>query len=106
MAFFPRPSSPAAVWRDLRSFFATRQRHQLVFGALALAIPALIIAGFYHDSKFGPPPQQMYFVESWPADRSDAEIVARQKIDAAAKRKAMAERRAAYQRLAKSMNIE
>ena len=56
MAVFPRPSTPAAAWRDLRAFLATRQRHQLVFAALALAIPALIVLAIVIQaipSRFG-----------------------------------------------------
>ncbi len=85
-------------------FLATRQRHQLLFAAISVAIPALIIAGFYHDSETDPP--EMYFLPSWPADRSDAEIIALQKIDQAKKEKAQAEKRASYQRLAKQLGIE
>lgn len=106
MAVFPRPASPRALIADLRLFLETRQRHQFLFGAISIAIPALIIAGFYHDSKIDPPKPQMTFLPSWPADRSDAEIIALQKIDQAKKEKRQAEQRAAYQRLAKQLNIE
>ena len=106
MAFFPRPSSPRYLIADLKVFLATRQRHQLLFGAVSLLIPALIVAGFYHDSKTEPPKPQMYFIASWPADRSDAEIIAQQKIDMKIKAKRDADKRAAYQRLAKQLGIE
>ena len=106
MAFFPRPSSPLRAFRDLRAFFATRQRHQFVFAALSIAIPIVVIAGFVHDSRVDPPPPQMYFIPSWPLTRSDAEIVAQQKIDQAAKDKAQAEKRAEFQRLADRLGIK
>lgn len=106
MAVFPRPASPRALLADLRLFFATRQRHQLVIGAISVAMPALIIAGFYHDSKTEPPKPTMYFLPSWPADRSDAEIIALQKIDQAKREKRQADKRAEYQRLAKQMGID
>ena len=106
MALFPRPSSPAAAWRDLRAFLATRERHQLGFAALAVAMPVLITLGFLKDSHVEPPPPEMMFIPSWPATRSDAEIIAQQKIDQAAKEKAQAERRAQYQRLQKQLGIE
>ena len=48
----------------------------------------------------------MYFLPSWPADRTDAEIVALQKVDQAKKEKRDAEKRASYQRLAKQLGIE
>jgi hypothetical protein len=106
MAVLPRPSGPRALLADIKLFLRTRQPHQLLFGVISLVIPGLLIAGFYHDSYVPPPKPEMYFLPSWPADRSDAEIVALQKIDQAKKEKRQAETRAAYQRLAKKMGIE
>jgi hypothetical protein len=106
MSVLPRPSGPRALLADLKNFLRTRQRHQLLFAVISVVIPALLIAGFYHDSYVEPPKPEMYFLPSWPADRSDAEIVALQKIDQAKKEKRQAETRAAYQRLAKRLNIE
>ncbi len=102
---FPRPSTPAAAWRDLKAFFATRRRHQWVFAAIALMMPVIIVAGFYHDANIKPEPRIVY-VESWPADRSDEQIKAEQKVDQARRDKAMAERKAQYQRLADKLGIE
>ena len=106
MAVIPRPSSPRALLADLRAFLASRQRHQLAIAAVSVAMPALIVLGFYHDARTEPPKPEMYFLPSWPADRSDAEIIAQQKIDQAAKEKRQAETRASYQRLAKQLGIE
>lgn len=106
MAVLPRPSGPRALLADLKLFLQTRQRHQLLFGVISVIIPGLLIAGFYHDSYIESPKPEMYFLPSWPADRSDAEIIALQKIDQAKKEKRQAETRAAYQRLAKKMGIE
>ena len=105
MAFLPRPTSPVRAWRDLRSFFATRQRHQFVFAAISIALPCLLIAGFVHDSRPPVEKPEMYFIPSWPASRTDAEIIAQQKIDQAAREKAQAERRAQFQRLAKQVGM-
>lgn len=102
----PRPSSPAVALRDLRAFLATRERHQLVFAALAVLMPALIIVGLYLDSRTDPPGPQLIYANSWPATRSDDEIRAQQKIDQAIKDKALAEKRAAYQRLEKKLGME
>lgn len=106
MGYFPKPSTPRAAWRDLRSFFATRQKHQYVVAALSVAIPVLVILGFIHDSNIAPPPPQMWYLPSWPATRTDAEIVAQQKIDQREKDKAAAEKRAEFQRLAKELGIK
>jgi hypothetical protein len=106
MAVLPRPSSPRALLADLKTFLATRQRHQLLIAAVSIAMPVLIVAGFYHDSHVEPPPKEMYFLPSWPADRSDAEIIAQQKIDQKIKEQKDAEKRAGYRRLADKLGIE
>ena len=106
MAVFPRPSTPAAAWRDLRAFLATRQRHQMVFAALAAAIPTLIVLGFYHDAQPLAQPREMVFAESWPANRSDAAIIAQQKIDAARLHRAQAERRAQFQKVKNQLGMD
>ena len=93
------------AWRDLRTFLGTRQRHQYVFAALSVGICVLLVAGFYHDSKF-PVPERIVYVQNWPANRTDAEIIAQQKVERIKKQKALAERQAAYRRLAKMTGIE
>ncbi len=95
----------ASAWRDLRGFLATRQRHQYVFATLSVGICVLLVAGFYHDSKF-PVPERIVYVQNWPANRTDAEIIAQQKVERIQKQKALAERQAAYRRLAKMSGIE
>ena len=102
----PRPSKPSVVLRDLRAFLKGDQRHKLLFALLAILMPALLVAGFYVDSRRDPPKHEMYFIASWPANRSDAEIVAQQKID----QKKLEERREAkrqeYRRLADQLGIK
>lgn len=104
---FLRFFSPARAYRDLRSFFAQRHPHQLLFAALAVAITWFIIVGFYLDSHVEVPyKRNIIYVEQWPANRSEAEILAQQKIDAKKKAERMAEleakrkeRQAEFQRL-------
>lgn len=105
MAVFPRPRSPRALIADLKAFVHGDQRHKLLFGFLSLLLPALLIAGFYVDSHVEPPPPEMTFIPSWPATRSDAEIIAQQKIDQKQRHARQAERRAEYQRLADQLGI-
>lgn len=102
---FPRPSTPAAAWRDLKAFLQGRQRHQWLFALIAVLMPALIVLGFYHDANIKPAPRIVY-VESWPENRTDEQIKAEQKVDQARRDKAAAERRAQYQRLADQLGIE
>ena len=89
----PRPASPRALWADLRAFTSERRPHQWVAAALAIVMPVAIIIVFVIDghTNIMPGPQLIY-VESWPANRSDAEIKAQQKIDQAWRDKANKER--------------
>ena len=100
----PRPSSPLAAWRDLKAFLGQQERHKFVFAAIAVIIPMVIVAGFYVDANIKPEPQIIY-VENWPADRTDDQIKAEQKIDQAKRDKAAAERRRQYQELEKRLGI-
>ncbi len=103
----PRPASPRRALADLRSVLARRGRSQWIAGGLAIGLPALIVAGFVADANTNttPPRRQLIYAESWRADRSDAEIVAQQKIDQAAKERRAAERRQEYRRLEKRLGI-
>lgn len=106
MNFFTR-MSPLRAYRDLRQFLAGRKPYELWFLAAALAITGFILYALARDSyaeKAYKP--QIIYVEQWRLDRTDAQIIAQQKIDEAKKqieqariRKAEAERQAAFKRL-------
>src|SRR3546814_4766162 len=82
--------SPLRAYRDLRLFLGQRHPHQLLFGFLAIAVTGLIVAGFFHDSHIPTPyKRNIIYVEQWRADRSEAEILAQQKIDMKIKAKRM-----------------
>ena len=100
----PRPSSPAAAWRELKAFLGQQERQKFFFALIAIMIPGLIVLGFYVDANIQPEPQIIY-VQSWPENRTDAQIKAQQKIDQAARDKAAAEKRRQYQELAKRLGI-
>ncbi len=101
----PRPASPRALWNDLRAFTAERSRHQWLAAFLALLIPAGILVSFYVDGQTNIMPRRtIYYVESWPATRSDEEIKAKQKADLEARRAYEARRRAEWQRLDSELN--
>ncbi|HEU4959386.1 MAG TPA: hypothetical protein VFT56_03175 [Sphingomonas sp.] len=95
------------AYRDVKRFFATRKPHELWFLVLAMVLTMAILVGFAHDSNIKPPyHEDIIYVQSWPASRSEAEILAQQKIDAAKKakeeaalEKARKERQAEFQRL-------
>jgi hypothetical protein len=75
--------NPLAGINDLRRFLASRQKHELVFAFLSVFVTLTIIVGFYLDSGDLKKPWQrdITYVESWPLNRTDAEIVAAQKAD-------------------------
>lgn len=80
----PRPSSPRALWADLRLFWNGRSRTQWVAAVLAVLIPIGILGAFYLDAKTNiAPGPQLILVESWPLTRTDAEIRAKQQRDRA-----------------------
>jgi len=100
MMRLPRPASPKALFKDLREFLGQRRPHQWVAAALAVSIPTAIGIGFFYDTidahEVGP---TVMFIESWPANRSMEEIVAKQNADEQRRQQLEAERRRQFQRL-------
>jgi hypothetical protein len=88
-------------------FLRQRRRHQIVFAALAIAIPIAVLLAFVDEFNRTPewhPPEVMY-VQQWSAERTRAEIAAQQARDLPgelAKKKQIeefqAERRAQFKR--------
>ncbi|MFL6734609.1 MAG: hypothetical protein ACJ8EY_07925 [Sphingomicrobium sp.] len=100
MSWFPRPSSPRALFEDLRAFISHREREHWIGAALALLITIIIVIEFVVDAKMGTaPPPQIVEVELYPSNRTDAEIVADQKKDQAAKEAAQKEQQRQFQKL-------
>lgn len=106
MTFLSR-MSPVRAWSDLRYFIRTRERHEWWFLLAAIAITTFLIFAFAKDSymekEYRP---QIVYVQQWRLDRTDAEIVAQQKIDQVKKdaeqaelKKRQDENRAAFKRL-------
>ena len=94
MGFFSR-FTPIVAYRDLRLFLSQRRPYELIFLVAALGVTSFLIYAFMKDSyvEQGYRPKIIY-VEQWPADRTDAQIIAQQKIDAPIKAKALAEQKA------------
>ena len=66
----------------MRDFWRDRPRHQWLAAVLALLIPAGILVVFYYDAQINIlPGEQVIYLESWPADRADEEIIAKQEAD-------------------------
>ena len=103
---YPRPSGPSTLWRDLKAL-APRERHQQVFMALSLFITMMIFGIFALDFRQAHVvPAQIIYVESWPKNRTDAEIKRQQKIDAAALHAAQKARQEQFKKLARALGIE
>jgi hypothetical protein len=107
MAFFPKPSTPLAAFRDLAAFMRQRSREQVIGAALAVLVTTIIVILFLVDPKINTaPPPQVVEVELYPANRTDAQIAADQKKDMAEQKAAKKERQRQYQQLAKQFGIE
>lgn len=96
----PRPSSPKALLADMRAFASQRSPHHWIAAGLAIVMPAAVIILFITDTQrnIAPGPQLIY-VESWSANRTDAEIVADQKKHQAEREAKQAERQRQFKRL-------
>jgi hypothetical protein len=104
MSWFPRPAGPRALFADIREFTRQRSQVQWIGAVVAVVMPLLIIAGFYYDSSHGiAPGPQLIYVESWPANRTDAQIKADQKRDQARRDAAMKERQRQFRKLDKDL---
>ena len=106
MSWFPSPSSPRAAIRDLAAFMRQRSREQVIGGALAVLVTAIIVIEFLVDAKIGTaPPPQVVEVQLYAPNRTDAEIVADQKKDQAAKEAAQKEQQRQFQKLEKKFGM-
>jgi len=78
-----RRYNPLSGLRDLRLFLHSRQKHELVFAFLAVLTTVVVITGFLVDTNDlkAPYERDIQYVQSWPLNRTDAEIVAAQKAD-------------------------
>lgn len=100
MSWIPRPVGPRAAISDLAAFMRQRSREQVIGGVLALLSTIIIVILFLVDSKINTaPPAQIVYVESWTANRTDAEIIADQKKHQAERRAAEMEKQRQFQRL-------
>jgi len=100
----PRLPAPRLIWADLKAFTAERSKHQWIALFMAVAMPLAIVVGFTVDGRTNTAPgAQIIYVESWNSSRTDAEIVADQKKDQAAREAAMKERQRQFKKLDKDL---
>ena len=106
MSIFPHPSSPRAALADLRTYWSHRNRDHIIGASLAVLVTVIILILFFVDSKINTTPQRtVQYVDSWPADRSDAEIVAQQKKDQADYERRVKERQDEFKKLEKTLGM-
>jgi hypothetical protein len=96
----PRPSSPRALWADLRAFSASRGRHHWAAAGLAVLIPTALVVLFYVDGKTNiEPGPQLIYAQSWSADRTDEQIKADQVVHQKKREAKQKERQRQYQKV-------
>jgi hypothetical protein len=106
MSWFPKPVGPRAAFRDLAAFMRQRSREQVIAASLALLVTAIIVIEFIVDAKINTaPPPRITYVELYPSNRTDAEIIADQKKDQAAKDAAIKERQRQFQKLENQLGM-
>ena len=100
----PRPSSPSALWADLKAFAGESSPYKWGAAAVAVIMPVAIVIIFTLDTRTNiAPGAQIIYVESYPANRTDAEIIADQKKDLAAREARMKERQRQFQKVEKRL---
>ncbi len=102
MQFFSR-MSPLRAFRDLRFFLNQRQPYELWFLVLAVTITSVLVWAFAHDSYFEKEYKpNIIYVQQYRLDRTDAQIIAQQKIDQPAIDAARAKQAAREEKLRQS----
>ena len=102
---FPPVSGPRALLADLRLFWSTRTRVQWIAGSLALLIPVGLGIAFWLDGKTNiAPGPTITYIQSWPANRTEAETRANIEQAAAARARREAARQADFQNVDNQLN--
>jgi hypothetical protein len=109
----PRPSRPSALWVDIKAVFGAKGPHRLLSAGLAILMPLVAFALFYFSPVKAPYREpDIVYAQQWPANRSDADILAQQAIDAPKEQQARAEqkeheesRKRALRTLAKTLGM-
>lgn len=106
MSWFPRPSSPRAAFRDFVSFVRQREREHVIGASLAVLVTIIIVILFLVDANVGTAmPPQVTYVELYPSNRTDAQIIADQKKDMAERLAFEKEKQRQFQRLEKRLGM-
>ena len=94
MKFFRHFNIVRAI-NDLRVYLSQEAPHKLVFLMLSIFAFGAVLVGFTIDSHEEPVYRRnIVYVEQWPANRTDEQIIAQQKIDGPIEAKRAAEQAA------------
>ena len=100
MAVLPPIHGPRTALKDLAKFLRQRDREKTIGGILAVLATVLIVLLFFIDSNVNTaPPPTITYLESWPENRTDEEIIAQQQIDQAEKDAAIEARRREFEKI-------
>jgi hypothetical protein len=107
MLGLPPLQGPRAVFRDLRAFLGRRSREQTKAALLSLGITGFILVIFFLDARVNTaPPATIAYVESWDANRTDAQIKEDQQKDQAAAEARARMRQEQFKEVANTLGIE
>ena len=107
MPILPPTYRPSVALRDLAAFLRQRSREQVIGATLAVLVTIIIVIIFLVDSKINTaPPEQVIFVENYPANRTDEQIKADQKKASEERHKAEQARQEEFKKLEKKFGIE
>lgn len=85
--FYPN-IDPAGSVSEVYGYLTKKRPHRWSFMGLSAAVTGFIVWGLAHDSHAERPyKREIIYVENWTLNRTDAEIIAQQKIDQAEKDK-------------------
>ena len=103
----PRPASPRVLLADLKAFTRERSRVQWIAAFVAVLMPIVIVYGFVRDAKTNiAPGEQIIYVKSWSAKRSDAEIKADQLKHQREQQAQQAERQRQFKELERKFGMD
>jgi len=108
MAIFPRPVSPRSATGDLWRYLTEKRAHKWPLLGVSAALTWVLIWAFLIDAKeiSRPERNKIVYFESWNANRSDAQIILRQKLDVAEYEIVLRKKQQDMQKLADVFGIE
>ncbi|WP_299321706.1 hypothetical protein [Parasphingopyxis sp.] len=102
------PPKPRIIARDVASFFRRRERHNWIALFFAVAIPVVLIGTFAMSSETDAEPTgpTVIYAEVWGSNRTDEEIIERQRVLALEENERRAISRQRFQELAEGSGVD